>query len=279
MSLLDETRARRYLLGQMSEDEADALEGEYFADGEVLEQVWGVENDLVDAYVAGALGPEERAAFEGHYLATPVHRDRVASARALRAASGSRATPQDRRPSWTPWLGLAAALLLVAAGWWIGRERPPVQNARATQPTPQAAATPTAVAPVAPTSPAGPRAVVAAFALSPVLLRGGQETPVLRVAPRTDELALTLEGERPEGVPRDARLAFVVTTVEGEMVARGSLVPRGDGLGVARIMADRVPPGDYILAVRLGDTDAHLRTARGGEEEAALRHYFFRIHR
>lgn len=269
MTLLDEARARRYLLGQMSEEEIDALEGEYFGDSEVLEQVWGVENDLVDAYVAGALGPDERASFERHYLASPVHRERVASARALQGA----ATPVEARArtSWTPWLALAAALVMVVASWWIGRDRPPVRSVQATAPTPQSIAPPPTAVPVLETAAPPPTRVVAAFALSPVLLRGGQGTPALRVAAGTDELALTLEGERPVGVPRDARLPFVVTTVEGETLARGNVVPKGDGLGVARIVADQLPPGDYILAVRLSE--------KGGEEDGPLRQYFFRIRR
>ena len=106
---------------------------------------------------------------------------------------------------------------------------------------------------------------MAAFALSTLLMRGGHQAPVLRVAPGTDELELTLEGERPEGVASDAQLSFVVKTVEGETVARGHVVPGAGGLGVARVAAARVPRGDYILAVRLGDDDAPLRQ------------YFFRI--
>ena len=88
MTALDEARIRRYLLGRMPEEEAASLEGEYFARGEAIEQVWGVENDLVDAYVAGELGAEERSAFEAHYLASPLHRDRVESRASLAQVRG-----------------------------------------------------------------------------------------------------------------------------------------------------------------------------------------------
>src|SRR4029453_17878285 len=98
MSTLDGMRARRYLLGQLSEEEAEALEDGYFASAEALEQVWGIETDLVDAYVAGELAPEERSAFESHYLASPLHQDRVASARALRAATQDLAAAPAARP-------------------------------------------------------------------------------------------------------------------------------------------------------------------------------------
>ena len=126
MSPFDQTRARRYLLGQMSEEETTALETEYFASGEVLERVWEVENDLVDAFVAGQLSSEDQAAFESHYLASPVHRERVATARELQAASQGAtvsSTPRRGIPAWPVWLPLAAVLVLLLASLWL-QERP-----------------------------------------------------------------------------------------------------------------------------------------------------------
>ena len=43
----------RYLLGDLPEIEQTAVEQEYFADPEKFEEVWAVENDLVDRYVRG----------------------------------------------------------------------------------------------------------------------------------------------------------------------------------------------------------------------------------
>jgi hypothetical protein len=268
MAALDDARVRRYLLGQMPEDEAEAFEGEYFASGEALEQVWGVEHDLVDAYVAGELGTEERAVFESHYLASPLHRDRVAAARALRAATAGPAErpPSRRAVARPPWLALAAGLLLALGAWWLkARPQPPAVVARV---TPAAASVPTPATESSTTAPSdAPRPVVAAFALSPVLLRGSQPTPVLRVARGTDEIAITLEGEAPAGVASGTRLLFDVTTVEGAPVTSGHVRAAADGLGVARIAAARVPPGDYILSVR----------SASSSEEGPLRQYFFRV--
>jgi hypothetical protein len=271
MSPLDETHARRYLLGQLSEEEATALEDGYFGDGEALEQVWGVETDLVDAYVAGELGPGDRSAFESHYLSSPVHRDRVASARELRAATLGPAAPTAprRAVAWTGWLALAAGLLLAA--WWATRPGPPSPPvARNAPPSTVSAPPPTptsAESPQPPATPALRRPVVAAFALSPMLLRGGQPTPVLRIPAGTDELAITLNGERPDGVPSSARLDFVIATVEGARVTGGQLDPGPKGLGVAHVPAGRLPAGDYILTVLPRDTP----------EAAPVLRYFFRV--
>lgn len=273
MITLDEARVRRYLLGQLPEDEASALEGEYFANAESLERVWGVENDLVDAYVAGGLRPEDRSAFEDHYLASPLHRDRVESARALRAFTSASAdlSAVRRQPvPWARWLALAAGVPLAFAAWWLFATRPPPAGVRAQVSTtttmpPAEQGRPTAEPA---TSPTVRKPVVAAFALSPLLRRGGQATPVLRVPRGTDEIAITLEGERPEGVAAAARLPFSVTTVEGARVARGRTEPGTTGFGVARLAADALPAGDYLLAVLPPD----------GEPDAApLCQYFFRI--
>jgi hypothetical protein len=278
MSPFDETRARRYLLGQLSEDETTALEDEYFASSEALEGVWAVENDLVDAFVAGELAPEERAAFERHYLASALHRERLATARVLRAATEGAtrtAASRGRIPTWSVWLTVAATIVLVLASRGL-RERPEAPAG----PVAQVEATPTATAPTSLAAPAGadddgrgalvpasaPRTAVAAFALSPMLLRSGQPTPTVRVPPGTDEVAITLQGDLPEGVAAGTRLRFGVATVEGARVAVGQVQVTAHALGVARIPAARVPPGDYILSV------ASARSADG-----PLRQYFFRV--
>jgi hypothetical protein len=268
MSPFDERRARRYLLGRLSEEETAALEAEYFTSSDVLERVWEVENDLVDAFVAGELSPDERTAFEAHYLASPLHRDRVETARMLRAATGGTAAPRRRLPAWSLWLPLAAALVLALA-WWAW-QRPEAPKPTVAQATPAAAATATPAASAEPAPPAStsrPRTSVAAFALSPLLMRGGQPTPVLRVPPGTDELKLTLEGERPQAVAPDTPLPFTISTVEGERVAEG-LTLRGPGFGVASIAAGRLGPGDYILTVRSPSARA---------DAPPLCQYFFRV--
>jgi hypothetical protein len=76
-------RIYRYLLGDLPEKEQSALEQEFLADGETFEQVWAVENELIDRYVRGRLTPAEKHLFEENYLASAVHRERVAFARDL----------------------------------------------------------------------------------------------------------------------------------------------------------------------------------------------------
>jgi anti-sigma factor RsiW len=67
---------RRYLLGELAEADQTAFEQELLTDRGKFDQVWAVENDLIDRYVRGEMSRADRERFEGHYLASPLHRER-----------------------------------------------------------------------------------------------------------------------------------------------------------------------------------------------------------
>lgn len=93
----------RYLLGQLSEDEAERLDELSIADDEVAWRLRAAEDDLVDAYVRGSLSDVSRARFERVYLVTPKRRDKVRFAQSL-------ARTLDRAPQITPQVnGMATA--------------------------------------------------------------------------------------------------------------------------------------------------------------------------
>jgi hypothetical protein len=75
-----ENMIRRYLLGDLAEAEQTALEQELLIDRGKFDQVWAVENELIDSYVRGEMSGADRKRFEAHYLASPLHRERVAIA-------------------------------------------------------------------------------------------------------------------------------------------------------------------------------------------------------
>lgn len=78
-------RLRAYLLGGLTQEEADAVERAYFADEEILDALAEAEDDLIVDFLGGRLDGEEGARFERRYLATPVGRLRVAVVRRLSA--------------------------------------------------------------------------------------------------------------------------------------------------------------------------------------------------
>jgi hypothetical protein len=254
--------ARRYLLGRLSDDEATALERAYLADPARVDEVAAAESDLVDAYVAGTLEAADRAAFDAHYLQSPVHRDRVEMARLLRAAAANARFRARSLP--VVWLSGAAAAILLAAIFW---PRPRLGDSSRVADRPAPAATATA-APPAPTptatTPRGVPTRTVAFALGAIRVRSeGAAAPELRVPKDAGAIAFELAptGERPAGA-----LAFVVRTVEGRAVASGRVQRGSDGaLGVAHVRADRLAPDDYLLAV----------STVAAEEPVAQ--YFFRV--
>jgi hypothetical protein len=274
----DETLIRRYLLGDLPESEANSLEQQYFTDDEAFERVWAVENDLVDDYVAGRLAAGDRGRFERRYLASPRHRERLATARALRGAGV--ASSRRRAIPVLGWAVAAVVLLAVVAGW-LSRSRPSDTRRAAGRPAETATMAP-GVGPVAPTlpppeSPSASRArpsVTLTFALSPILVRGSSPSPELRISPGTEEILLQLEGdgsEVPGGPPR--QLTVTVRTVEGKPIWKGearvaSAAVHPNRLATVRLPAARLPPGDYILA---------LSAADASRREADLRKYYFRV--
>lgn len=134
---------RLYLLGDLPESEATSLEQEFFTDDGKFDEMWEIESNLVEGYVRGRLSSDDRERFERHYLASPVHRQRVAVVRNLiKKADRSRTAATEPKvslrgrlfemPGISParWrFALAAAVLLLAVGGlWLFIDRVHLRN-------------------------------------------------------------------------------------------------------------------------------------------------------
>lgn len=272
---------RAYLLGLLPEADAEAVEDAYFVDPEAFDRVRAVEDDLLDDYAAGRLGPTEKGAFESRYLASEPLRQRVTAARALRMAAGSAALtrkPQTRVATGRRMAPLAiAAAFLVAIGWalfWtlqtvrVIPPGPPPSLARV-RPTPES--TPSLVPTASPmasgapgASPIAPATTRLVFALSPTLLRGEGGPVEVRFPTGTGAVTLELQGDR-AAAPRGARLQVAIETVEGARAWSGPAQRAGRRSIVASVTvpADRLPPADYLATLSAGDQVLHR--------------YFFRV--
>ena len=260
---------RRYLLGDLDEAGAAALEDRYVADPALLERVRAAEDALIEAFLDERLRPDERVRFEAHYLASPIHRDRVAIARALRQRAAAPQSPAGRAGSLYGWMALAAAVVL-ASLWIVARGGPPSQQAvgpEAARPGAearvprQAPAPPVVPAPAPGPSPTplpapssgpspGPSAAraVLALTLSPITTRGGEQATQVR-PPGPVDLVLRLEGT-PTASDRvyDAELQ----TVDGRVMwrGRGRAAAAGSGLfTTVRVPADTLPADDYVVVI------------------------------
>lgn len=86
-----------YLLGEMTPIQADAFEADLFHDDAHFEELLGIEDDLIDAFVRGDLSMERRMRFETRYLTTAEGRERIANAKTLHNRF-------RRAPGWMDWL-------------------------------------------------------------------------------------------------------------------------------------------------------------------------------
>jgi hypothetical protein len=184
-----------YLLGRLSDLEAEPYDERSIADEDFVWRLRAVENDLVDAYVRGTLAGETRERFETFYMASPRRRERVMLARGLAGSvdlaepSGApvlvmpAARPAVARALPARWMTAAAAIAVVAVGAMLGlqpwlRTRAAIAPAQTTardhrSPTLNASSVPAADAP-APPAPASaappatsPLTTTAPFDLSP----------------------------------------------------------------------------------------------------------------
>lgn len=286
-SNLGDSRLRMYLLGGLPEEQNTALEETYLLDEEALESLQAAEYDLIDDYLAGRLTPGERESFDRHYLASPVHRHRLATAQQLQSAArleGPRDATSSRTPmppvtrAWFEWpIGLKGALAaglvltLALAGLWVLRTRlaaPSAEPALATNPGgPTAPARPDAPAPdVSPSSPP----TVFAISLSPAGVRAGGDSQAATIPPGTDRVIVRLESDASPHPFSTGRA--VVRTVSGRDVWSGPAIAERTAPApvYARIEvpADRLPPDDYIMTL--------FETHASGTEAEGFR-YFLRI--
>ena len=114
----DTRHLERYLLGLLSDEDAERIDESSIVDDEVAERLRVVENDLVDAYVRGALAGEVRDRFESLYLSFDHRRQKVEFARTFRSALRPPSNYSiARRPLTAVWrFEAVAALLLLACG-------------------------------------------------------------------------------------------------------------------------------------------------------------------
>jgi len=115
MAEISRQEAVRYLLGDATDAEKEALERRFFEDALASEEIAAVEDELVDDYVAGRLAGAERIRFEQVYLTTPDRAAKIEFARALQERLA--APPKGAAAAkWPRLLALAATVLVAFAG-------------------------------------------------------------------------------------------------------------------------------------------------------------------
>jgi len=229
----EEQITQRYLLGEMTEAEREALEREYFNDPQLFDRMVQAESELVDNYARGLLAPPVRDRFEQYYLVHFERRERAKFAATLATrvdrVSEVAPAPSARTESlWNRWLAsmrrpvlawaFSAALLLMAAVtvWYLFQTRRAQQELARTEAerTTQERRGRESQQQVAPASPSEKlpdeveRPRVEQQTVPPV------PTPPLKAAPAFASLTLTVNGTR----GADTALPVLVIPRETEQV-------------------------------------------------------------
>lgn len=74
---------RRFLLGEMTQEERETLEAEFLADADIFDEICVAEDELVEAYIRGMLDLESKRKFETHYLKTKKGAEKLAFTRSI----------------------------------------------------------------------------------------------------------------------------------------------------------------------------------------------------
>lgn len=288
-AIQDADRARRYLLGLLSEQEQAAIEEEYLVEQDAADHVAAVEDELIEDYLAERLTGIERDRFEQGYLSAPHHRIRVETVRRLLArAGGETSVPSSHSPvastpparvvefsskkrsrSWlmlsAPTLALAASLILLAgAAWLLVPSRPTNDRAGiAVETTPQPSRT-------TPEPTPGPAPTLLALALSPVAVRSAADSASVTIPAGTDRLSLRLEDDGGGRQLTPTRAS--IRTVSGSAIWQGPVTA-----------ASNLPPGTTaqidVPTASLA-TDDYLVTLYGVDRSNAEQEwmqYFLRV--
>ncbi len=231
---------KRFLLGELLEDERLELEEGLLLDGELFDRVRAIEHELTDAYASGELPPAEAKRFAERYLATPEGRRKVDLALALRAAGALKPTaavPDNVRrfPRRTAWLAMAAGLATLVVGLWLLSEGP------------QPGGGPPRVA-----GGAGTEApIVATAVLSLTRIRAEEEPQAVEVPADADRIEIVLDLE---GVAAEAPFTVEIRNFAGAMVWEDAdMNPLENDWGqslVVEIPTPRLPAAEYELRIR-----------------------------
>jgi hypothetical protein len=239
----EEPEVLDYLLGRASPSAREEIERRLFTDEPAHEELLAAIDDLIHAYLSGALSPEDRRRFESDFLAVPEHRRRLVFVRDLLAALDRSAEP---RPGWRRWAVAAAAALaagIVVLGLlavWRPRPAPRLGVATGLAPSPHAPTPPVA-------EPTETRTIT---------LPSRPAAVEIAVTPRTRFVRLELEaGEDRPG------FSAVVRTADGKPVWQAYVPPPpevGDPI-VLTVPAARLASASYVLRIEAES----LRQTRG----------------
>ena len=266
-----ETVIKRYLLGELNEDDREQVEQRLITDRNYFDEVLLVEEELLEDYVSGLLSQQERDLFLQNYLSAPRQQQKLRIAQAFdkyasQTTAPVRAPRLDTTQTWLQRLiyalGLnkslvqfswAVMVLIVLTGtWWIvrtWRSAPKELEAELLRLN----------GPGSRVLEAG--STVAQAVLLPLNLRQAGTLPDVTVTDQTQvvQLKIPLSSE-----PKQNYQAVLKDSNGQEIVRVPQVAPHEAGdaqLVVLQFPAELLRPGDYLITVE-GEGDYFFRVVR-----------------
>ena len=272
LNLDDDQVLKRYLLGELSEEERAAVQDRLTSDEDYFDFLCTVETDLLDAYVRGELSAGEREQVERSLLTAPHARARLAFAKALAAETAR--TGRKRLPVWRtgPSILLAAAGLVVVVGiGFLALQNRKLGEQIATLET-QRSALQSAEHDLelrlnrAQTGSGAP--VTMSVLLSPGVVRGAGQAKQIAVPASTQLVELQLD---PEGDRHAAYRVTLKTTAGAKVWEQTNLAPQSTPAG--RMLSVWLPAS----ALARGDYELTLEGISNGGKAELAGYYYFKI--
>src|SRR5688572_28613192 len=113
MARADKNSITEYLLGRLTEAEEEQLELRLLTDPEFAEEYDILVNEITDDYVEGKFEGEGLKQVEDYFFKSPERKKKLKFALALKLRKSEMVTPKPRIKNYTPYLAIAASLLLV----------------------------------------------------------------------------------------------------------------------------------------------------------------------
>jgi anti-sigma factor RsiW len=236
---LDDSLIRKYLLGELPENEREAVGRQAIADPEFHERVRDVENDLIDACARGELSPSQSRKVES-YLEASGQTERLRFARALARRQPSRSL------QWQGKAAIAAGVCIALWAVWVAKEnrspRPPASPL-------------TSIAPA-------PGNTIMRFSLRAGAVRDATAIQAIQIPPGVQTVQFDVEQEE---FPRYREIEADLKTTSGQRVWTLTQPPATLRL---LIPTDALGAGSYELALTGIDT--------GGKREL-IDYYYFQV--
>jgi hypothetical protein len=256
-----DTVIKRYLLGELNEDDREQVEQGLITDRKFLDEVLMVEEELLEDYVSGLLPQHERDLFLKNYLSSPRQRQKLRIAHALDKYVAQSTVPAPTLTAAQSWLqrliyslGLhkslaqlswAVLVLIVFAGtWWIvstWRDKSKLEAELIRLNGPES-------------SVLEADSTVAQAVLLPLNLREAGSMPAVTVTNQTQVVQLKI----PVSSEPEQNYQAVLRDSGGQEIVRVSqLAPREVGnerMVILQLPAIIVQPGEYVINVEaVGD--------------------------